>query len=222
LAEYLVLPSPRLAVPLGDLDPVEAAPLADAGLTPYHAIKRALGVLGPGAAAVVIGIGGLGHAAVQLLRAMASCRIVAVDRRAEALELAAAAGADELLLSERLTADALRGAAGGTGAGLVIDCVGTDQTLALAAASVRPGGHVSILGVAGGTFPMRFGAVPFETSVIMSNWGTRAELAEVIDIARRGDLRLEVERVALSDVPAAYQRLRAGQIRGRVVAVPDQ
>src|SRR4051812_32144441 len=95
LAEYVAIPSPRLLVPLGGLDPVAAAPLADAALTPYHAIRRALPYLHPGASAVVIGVGGLGHVAVQLLAALSSARIVAVDVREEALELAREAGAAE-------------------------------------------------------------------------------------------------------------------------------
>src|SRR6476660_2881482 len=61
LAEYVVVPSPRLTVSLDGLDPIAAAPLADAGLTPYHAIRRALGILAPGTSAIVIGVGGLGH-----------------------------------------------------------------------------------------------------------------------------------------------------------------
>jgi alcohol dehydrogenase, propanol-preferring len=68
---------------------------------------------------------------------------------------------------------------------------------------------------------MRFGAVPLETSVIFSNWGTRAELAEVVALARDGAIELEIERVALADVPAAYERLAAGHGRGRLVAVPE-
>src|SRR5215208_3003481 len=92
LAEYVVIPSPRLLVPIGDLDPVSTAPLADAGLTSYHAVKRALRDLGPGSAAIVIGVGGLGHVAVQLLRALSGCRIVAVDRRQEALDIALSSG----------------------------------------------------------------------------------------------------------------------------------
>jgi propanol-preferring alcohol dehydrogenase len=209
LAEYVVLPSPRLAVPIGDLDPVAAAPLADAGLTPYHAVKRALRDLSPGSAAVVIGVGGLGHVAVQLLRALSGCRVVAIDRRQEALEMALEAGADVALRSDELDSQDVRRAAGGRGAALVI-----------AAACVAPGGHVAILGVGGGTLPLRFGAIPFETPVVLSNWGTRTELAEVVALARAGALQIEVERVALDEVPAAYRRLEAGAVRGRVVAVP--
>lgn len=219
LAEYLVLPSPRLSVPIGDLDPVTAAPLADAGLTPYHAVKRALREVPPGSSAVVIGIGGLGHAAVQLLRALSGCRIVAIDRREDALEAALRSGADVALQAEGLTARDVHDAAGGRAA-LVMDFVGVDATLELAAGCVTAGGHLAIVGVGGGTLPFRFGVIPFETSVVFSNWGTRAELGEVVELARAGHLDIEVERVALDEVPAAYERLEAGNVRGRVVAVP--
>jgi propanol-preferring alcohol dehydrogenase len=218
LAEYMIVPSPRLTVRLDGLDPVAAAPLADAGLTPYHAVRRALGLLGPGTSAIVIGVGGLGHVAVQLLKALSAARVVAVDRRDEALELAARCGADVMLASPGLSE--LRRAAGGRGAALVVDCVGGDETLALAAGAVAAGGHVSVLGLAGGTFPMRFGAVPLETSVIFSNWGTRAELADVVALARAGALAIDVERVPLTAVPAAYERLAGGAGHGRLVAVP--
>ena len=221
LAEYMVVPSPRLTIPLDGLDPVAAAPLADAGLTPYHAVRRALGLLGPGTSAIVIGVGGLGHVAVQLLKALSAARVVAVDRRDEALELATGSGADVALAATGLEAQELRRAAGGRGAALVVDCVGTDDTLALAAGSVAAGGHVSLLGLAGGTFPMRFGGVPLETSVIFSNWGTRAELADVVALARDGAIAIDVERVPLAGVPAAYERLAAGATRGRLVAVPE-
>jgi D-arabinose 1-dehydrogenase-like Zn-dependent alcohol dehydrogenase len=157
----------------------------------------------------------------RILQALTSCRIVAVDRRDAALELAARDGADVTLTADGLTARDVRRAAGGRGAALVIDCVGVEQTLELAASVVAPGGHVSILGVGGGTFPMRFGAAPFETSVVMSNWGTRSELADVVALARGGAVRVDVERVRLDEVPAAYERLESGAVRGRLVAVPD-
>jgi propanol-preferring alcohol dehydrogenase len=221
LAEYVVVPSSRLLVALGDLDPVTAAPLADAALTPYHAIRRALPHLEPGASAVVIGVGGLGHVAVQLLCALSAARVVAVDVRAEALATALHAGADAALIADDSIDAELRRAVGAGGAGLVIDCVGSDATLALAGAVAAPGGHVAIVGMAGGAFPMRRGGVPMETSVVISNWGTRAELAEVVALARAGVIALEVEQVPLSDVVAAYGRLERGEVRGRVVAVPD-
>jgi alcohol dehydrogenase, propanol-preferring len=219
LADYVIVPSPRLLVPLAGLDPVRAAPLADAALTPYHAIRRALGALQPGAAAVVIGVGGLGHVAVQLLRALSGARIGAVDVRESALALARAAGAEVALRPGDGVAGDLRAALGAPA--LVVDCVGSDATLALAGELVAPGGHVSIVGMAGGAFPMRRGGVPLETTVVISNWGTRAELAEVVALARAGIVELEVEPVALEAAIDAYGRLERGEVRGRVVAVPE-
>src|SRR5204863_2706542 len=80
MAPYLLVPSTRFLIPLGDLDPREVAPLSDAALTSYHAVKRSLPLLGPGSTAVVIGAGGLGQMAIQILRALsAATTIVAVD-----------------------------------------------------------------------------------------------------------------------------------------------
>ena len=94
LAEYLLVPSARYIVPAVGLDPVRAAPLTDAALTPYHAVKLSLPQLHARSTAVVLGVGGLGHMAVQVLKAVTPARIVAVDVRDAALELARAAGAD--------------------------------------------------------------------------------------------------------------------------------
>src|SRR4249920_1327696 len=99
LAEYLLVPSPRLLVSIEGLDPVHAAPLTDAALTPYHAIKASLPLLAPGSTVVVIGVGGLGHIGVQLLRALSSARIVALDARKPAVQLALKAGADVAFVS---------------------------------------------------------------------------------------------------------------------------
>ena len=94
MAEYLLVPSARLLVPLGELDPRDAAPLSDAALTPYHAIQRSVHKLVAGSTAVVIGVGGLGQMAVQILSAVSGARIVAVDISPEKLALAAEVGAD--------------------------------------------------------------------------------------------------------------------------------
>ena len=220
LAERVAVPDTRYLVPAGGLDPVSAAPLTDAALTPYHAIRAALAVLRPGTTSVVIGVGGLGHVAVQLLGLLARTRIVAIDRRPEALDLARAAGADAALDATALDGPALRAEVGADGASFVMDCVGTDATMALAAAAVGADGHIALVGIGGGTFPMRFGTVPFEATVRFPNWGTRDELVDVVALARAGHLHPEVERVALEDVVDAYARLEDGRVAGRVVAVP--
>jgi propanol-preferring alcohol dehydrogenase len=92
----------------------------------------------------------------------------------------------------------------------------------LAGGAVAPGGHVAIVGLAGGTLAMRRGGVAMEAPVVISNWGTRAELADVVALARAGHIELEAERVALPDVVDAYRRLEHGEVSGRLVAVPDQ
>src|SRR5204863_1456689 len=97
LADYVVVPSPRLLVPLGELDPVAAAPLTDAALTPYHALKPELPRLVHGSSAVVIGVGGLGSIAVQLLRALSPARVLALDLREASRALALRLGADAAL-----------------------------------------------------------------------------------------------------------------------------
>ncbi len=220
LAEFMVVPSARYLVPLGDLDPVPAAPLTDAALTPYHAIKRCLPHLRPNGSAVVIGVGGIGHMAVQILRALSSVRIVAVDLREDALRLAREAGADVTLPAAGLTAADLRAATGASGATLVLDCVATDVTLELAAGAVAQGGALCYVGRGGGTLPVRAGRFPFETTVLIPTWGTPAELLEVVALAHAGAIHTEVERFTLEEAVGAYERLRRGEVVGRAVVTP--
>jgi propanol-preferring alcohol dehydrogenase len=113
MAPYMVVPSARHLVSIGDLDPAEAAPLADAGLTPYHAVKRALPLLTPGATAVVIGAGGLGHLAVQMLRALTPATVIAMDQRADALRLAESVAAHHGVVSDDDAAATVRDLSGG-------------------------------------------------------------------------------------------------------------
>jgi len=220
LADYMVVPSVRYLVPLGDLDPVSAAPLSDAALTPYHAIKRCLPQLRPNGSAVVIGVGGIGHMAVQILRALSPLRIVAVDLRADALRLARDAGADSALLASGLTAAELRAEVGAAGATLVLDCVAADATLELAAAAVAAGGTLCYMGRGGGTLPVAPGRLPFETTVMIPTWGTPAELLEVVALARAGAIHTEAERFRLHEAVGAYERLRRGEVVGRAVVTP--
>ncbi len=222
LAEQLIVPSARYLVPIGDLDAQVAAPLADAGITPYHAIAHHREKLRPNGVAVVIGVGGLGHMAVQMLSALSAVRIVAVDLRDEALAIAREAGADAVIAARGLTPAALREEVGRVGASLVLDFVATDETLGLAAGAVGMGGAIVYVGRGGGTLPVRAFAVPFETSVTVSSWGTIPELAEVVALARSGAITTETRAYALSDALQAYDDLAQGRIIGRAVALPSQ
>ena len=220
LAEQVVVPSARHLIPIGDLDAALAAPLADAGITPYHAISHHRDRLRPGAAVVVIGAGGLGQMAVQMLRALAPVRIVAVDLRSDALTAAAAAGAHATVLAGDLSATDLRAELGAGCADLVLDFVGTDATLALAAGVVATGGAIVYVGRGGGTLGVRAFVTPFDASVTVTTWGTIPELFDVVAMARAGAIRVEAQRYPLDQALRAYLDLEQGRVVGRAVSLP--
>lgn len=222
MAEYLLVPDARHLVPLPEgLEPAVAAPLTDAGLTPYHAIKRSWPKLVPTAAAVVIGAGGLGHMAVQILKATTAARIIAVDTKKEALALAESLGADHSVEAGDLAPLAIRELTGGKGADVVFDFVGNDATLAMATASLRPLGDLTIVGIAGGTLAYNFFTVPYELSVQSVYWGSRAELVEVLELAARGRLEAVTTTYPLERAPEAYRALWDGTLTGRAVIIPN-
>lgn len=221
MAEYLLVDDPRHLVPTDGLDPVAAVPLTDAGLTPYHAIKRSLPKLTPGSTAVVIGTGGLGHVAIQLLRAMTAARVIALDVSEDKLALARAVGAHEAVLSDAGAAAKVRELTGGLGAQAVFDFVGAEPTVRTAGAVAAVEGDISIVGIGGGALPVGFGSLPFEVSVTAPYWGSRGELIEVLDLARAGAVSVHTETYALDEAPLAYERLHAGKINGRAVILPN-
>ncbi|TCB93428.1 NAD(P)-dependent alcohol dehydrogenase [Micromonospora zingiberis] len=221
MAEYELVPAARHVVPLPDgLDPVHAAPLTDAGLTPYHAIRRSWPKLPPGSTAVVIGVGGLGHVGVQILKATTAARIIAVDTREEALRLAAEFGADQTLRSGERTVEEIRSATGGRGADVVLDFVGADATLKIAAAVARTLGDLTIVGLGGGSLSVGFFSVPYEVSIQTTYWGSRPELIEVLDLGARGLIRPKTTTFELDDAMSAYRRMQDGTLEGRAVIVP--
>jgi propanol-preferring alcohol dehydrogenase len=220
MAEYMIVDSPRHLAPVDGLDPAEVVPLTDAGLTPYHAVKRSLHKLPPGSTAVVIGTGGLGHVAVQLLRVMTPARVIAMDVSEEKLELARTVGADETVVSDAAAAGRVRELTGGLGAQVVLDFVGAEPTVRTAAGSVGVEGDITIVGIAGAGLPVGFGLLPFEVSVAAPYWGTRGELIEVLDLARSGAISVHTEKFSLDEAPEAYARLHDGRINGRAVVLP--
>jgi propanol-preferring alcohol dehydrogenase len=221
MAQYMLVPDPRLLVPLGDLDPRDAAPLSDAALTPYHALKLALPKLTPGTTVLVIGVGGLGHMAVQLVRALTPSNIIAVDVDATKLAHARELGATATVQAGENAAAEIAELTSGRGATLVLDCVGNDATLQLDVKAVAAGGSVMVIGVAGGTLPVTFGTMRFDASITYPYWGSRIELAEVLELARAGHINARVERFPLDRVEDAYQRMRDGNLAGRAVITPN-
>jgi len=216
----MLIDDPRHLVPLAGLDPVKNVSLTDAGLTPYHAIKSSLPKLGPGSTAVVIGAGGLGHVAIQILRALTGATVIALDLNTQKLELASRVGAHHTALSNAEAAGIVRGLTGGLGANAVFDFVGAPSTVQLAAAVVGSEGDVSIVGIGDGALPVGFRTIAHDVSVRSPYWGSRLELIEVLALARAGQVAVEVEVFTLDETPRAYELLHDGKIRGRAVVVP--
>jgi propanol-preferring alcohol dehydrogenase len=221
MADYLLVPHQRHLVALPDgLDPVTAAPLTDAGLTPYHAIRRSWPKLTPNASCVLIGVGGLGHVAVQIARATTAAQVIAVDVKPGALELACKVGAHHAVLSDDNAATTLRELTGGRGADVVIDFVGATTTLELARSAARNMGDVTIVGIGGGEVPLGFFSQPYEVSIATTYWGSRPELVELLALAAGGQVSTERTVYSLDDAAQAYRDLHDGRVSGRAVVVP--
>jgi propanol-preferring alcohol dehydrogenase len=223
MAELVVVPADSL-VDIGDLDPGVAATLADAGLAPYSSVKEVAPDLGPKSTAVVIGLGGLGNMALQALRAMSACQVVAIDVD-PAARARAEPWADHLLaggqpdVTERILT-----LTGGYGAEAVLDFVGSDETVGLAADVVAPFGAIRISGLGGGQLAVRADAgcrLPAGASVVPRAYsGSYPELLEVLALAGRGLLQPAVERFPLGDGARVLEILANGQVGGRAVLEP--
>jgi propanol-preferring alcohol dehydrogenase len=207
-------------VPLGSLDPIEATPLGCAGISAYAAVKRVAPHLVGASTLVVIGIGGLGGSAVQIGRAVTGATIVAVDVDEGALARARELGADHCLAPDGTAAPTILELCGGAEA--VLDFVGSDETLALAADVVARRGVIALLGLAGGTVPFGFFRMPPEASLTTVVAGTVRDLQEVVALARAGRIHSSVQTYPLRAVNEALDDLRQGRVTGRAVIVPDQ
>jgi NAD+-dependent secondary alcohol dehydrogenase Adh1 len=212
-----VLVSERSLVPLpAGVEPAAVAPHADAGLTAYHAVRRVAHLCVPGSTAVVIGIGGVGHIALQLVRELGSGDVVAVDTDERRRRLAAELGADEVV--DR--AEAVRELTGGRGADVVFDFVGTDETHAASAEMLARGGTYSVIGY-GGTISIPSGALVVNEHAVVGNLvGTWVDLWELLQLHGAGKVTLKTETHSLDDVNDVLGKLRDGEITGRAVLVP--
>jgi propanol-preferring alcohol dehydrogenase len=224
LAPYVLLDSTRPLIALKTLDPRTAGPLADAGATSLHAVRRVLPRLTAGATAVVIGAGGgLGSFAVQFLRALSPARVIAVDVNPRRLDYAKSLGAHEAVtgVSER-TAEDLKSLTGDRGAEVVLDFVGIDVTIAAGLAAVRRTGAYGLIGAGMGrlNFPW-FHLLPKDGEVFCFIGSSIEDLRQVVALAEAGQLRNDTERFAFSEVPQAYAKLEQGALLGRAVVAPE-
>lgn len=228
-SEYLSVPSYRFLISVDEqttlLKPEELAPLTDAGLTPYRAIKKVRHILGPNRTVAIIGIGGLGFYATQYARILGSgASVVAVDRSDDKLEIAKeVAGADFTLnITEP---DELKSKidkiTSGQGVDVVLDTVGLESTINMAVDILNKNGAIVIVGLFGKEIrtPL-FQTVIKEYQIYGSLWGNYNELCEVIELAKKGKITHQLHKFPLSKVNEAIDLLRAGNIEGRAVIVP--
>ncbi|WP_030442423.1 NAD(P)-dependent alcohol dehydrogenase [Actinoplanes subtropicus] len=211
MAEYL-LTSARSVVKLADgLEPAAVAALADAGLTAYHAVRKAVPLLYPGTTCVVIGAGGLGHIGVQCLLAMTAARVVVVDPNPAARELARSLGAHEV--TDR-TADLV------DSAHVVLDFVGEQGAEKEGLAMTRRAGSYFVIGYGGAVNVPTIDLISTERNIIGNLVGSYNDLDELMTLAAQGKVTLHTRTYPLTAVNEAMDDLEAGRLQGRGILVP--
>lgn len=222
-AEYMLVPHERYLIKLDKLEPRFAAPLTDAALTPYRAIKKAVNFFEGDYPVLLIGAGGLGQFGIKILRLFTGAPIIVVDVNEEKLQVAKEYGATYTIDGRDPEAlEQIKKLGKGLGVSAAFDFVGADQTLDLAMKSARSGGKVTQIGLAGGAVNFKiFTEIPFEVTFESSLWGTIKELREVIALAESGMLTpIELDFEPLDRINEVFENLKAGKIGGRAVITP--
>ncbi len=220
MAEYL-LTGARACVKLDpSLQPADVAALADAGLTAYHAVKKAAPHLYPGTKVAVIGAGGLGHIGIQSLKALTPAEIIVVDRSEPALELARSYGADHTVTAGGKQVDEVLGLTDGNGAEVVIDFVGERGAETDSWQMTRRAGSHFVIGYGGTVQVPTIDIISTERNVIGNLVGTYNDLAELMTLAAQGKVKLHTRTYPLDAVNDAMDDLDAGRLQGRGILVP--
>ncbi|MBA2699124.1 MAG: NAD(P)-dependent alcohol dehydrogenase [Nocardioidaceae bacterium] len=220
MAEYL-LTSARACVKLDpSTQPQDVAALADAGITAYHAVRKAIPLLYPGTTCALIGAGGLGHIGIQCLSALTATNIVVVDRNPDALALAEQLGAHHTVVADGGQVDAVKDLTDGGGADVVLDFVAEQGAENDGFAMTRPGGSYYVIGYGGTLTIPTLDVISTERNIIGNIVGTYNELAELMVLAQADKVTLHTKTYPLDAAQEALHDLDAGQVRGRAILVP--
>lgn len=218
-AEYMVVPE-RSVLPTTE-DPLDVAPVGDAGVTSYRGVSKAADNLVPGDYAAVFGIGGLGHIGLQILESLVPVDIIAVDVREEALALAEEFGADYTLdASSEDVPDAIDDLTDGRGAAQVIDFAGTDESYRDGIESLSVGGSHHVVGYGGDISVPGQHLIATETSFIGTLAGQHWELEEIMELIEAGEVEFRTTEYDLEQINDVAQWLEEGKIEGRAVIRP--
>ncbi|WP_034269908.1 NAD(P)-dependent alcohol dehydrogenase [Haloechinothrix halophila] len=220
MAEYL-LTSARACIKLDPgTRPEDVAALADAGITAYHAVRKAAPLLYPGTVCVVNGAGGLGHIGIQSLRALTATTIVVVDQNAEALELAKKLGADQTVLADGKHVDTVLDITNGNGAEVVLDFVAEQGAQQDAFAMTQRAGSHFIIGYGSNIDIPTIDIISTERNIIGNLVGTYNDLVELMVLAQAGKVTLHTKKYPLDAALDALADLDAGRVRGRAILTP--
>ena len=220
MAEYL-LTSARACVKLDPATrPQDVAALADAGITAYHAVRKAIPLLYPGTTCVVIGAGGLGHIGVQCLAALTATTIIVVDQNPDALKLAADLGAQHTVVADGSHVDAVKDLTGGAGAHVVLDFVAEQGAETDGWNMTAPAGSYFVIGYGGTLTIPTLDIISTERNIIGNIVGTYNDLAELMALAQAGRVTLHTRTYPLDSAPEALADLDAGRVRGRAILIP--
>jgi alcohol dehydrogenase, propanol-preferring len=224
-AEFIPVPYRQLIRVEHKLKWEELAPLTDAGVTPYRAIKklRAAGVLGPGRVMAVFGASGLGGYAVQYAKLLsAGATVVVFARNDEKLAIAKQRGADVVINTRGKSLadlqDELFRLTGKRKLDAAIDCVGAPETIQTGIGLLATSGVFVSVGLMGNKidiplFPFTSGELTYHGSF----WANYSDLQEVLVLAQQGKIQHSITRVKFEDVNEGLEMLRAGDIVGRAV-----
>ena len=219
MADYLRT-SARACVKLDpETQPKDVAALADAGLTAYHAVRKAIPELYPGTTCAVIGAGGLGHIGIQCLAALTATNIIVVDRNPDALKLAEQLGAHYTVVADGGQVDAVQQLTNG-GADVVLDFVAEEGAENDGFAMTRPNGSYFVIGYGGTLEVPTLSIISTERNIIGNIVGTFNDLAELMVLAQTGRVTLHTSTFPLDAAVEALQELDAGRVRGRAILVP--
>ena len=202
------------------VEPASVAALADAGLTAYHAVKKAAPLLHPGSTCVVMGAGGLGHIGIQCLRAMSATRIVVIDRNEAALDLTREWGADETVVVDGTHVDRVLELTDGKGAEVVLDFVGEQGAERDSWSLTRRAGSDFVIGYGGTVDIPTIDVISTERNVIGNLVGSYNDLVELMALAADGRVEMLTRAYPLEAVNDAMDDLDAGRLRGRGILVP--
>ncbi|MGH3924247.1 MAG: NAD(P)-dependent alcohol dehydrogenase, partial [Pseudonocardiaceae bacterium] len=220
MADFL-LTSARACVKLDpSTQPADVAALADAGITAYHAVRKAIPLLYPGTTCVVIGAGGLGHIGIQCLAALTATTIIVVDRNPDALKLAEQLGAQHTVVADGRQVAAVKDLTGGAGAEVVLDFVAEQGAEHDGFEMTARAGSYFVIGYGGQVQIPTLDIISTERNIIGNIVGTYNDLAELMVLAQAGKVTLHTKAYPLDSAVEALDDLDNGRVRGRAILVP--